>query len=332
MTQAAPPDAGLLALLRHLERESPEKPPIGRAARLRDDIVRIGQDPRLAFPAGDFSAPHETGSRGEGRRDKGLRTQVLGFFGPQGALPLNTTEEVARWLDGGDDSFVSFTDILATRFQQLFFRAWSDAHAISQFDHPGSDRFNGYVAAIAGVGTPAYRDHDGLNDIARLPMVSLFGGRVRSPVRLRQMIETHLGVPTEVEEHVPYWMEFDAADTSALGQRGSSLGRDMYLGARVQSVGEKIRLHLRTASLSDYRRFLPGQPGYQRLADIVFWYLGKTFVVDIALSLPAREVEPAALGKSASLGWMAALAPANDDPDAYVTAASFALESDRPAA
>ena len=49
-------------------------------------------------------------------------------------------------------------------------------------------------------------------------------------------------------------------------------------------------------------------------------------------TLPAREVEPAALGQSASLGWMAAVAPANDDPDAYVTAASFALEPDRPAA
>ncbi|WP_185968394.1 type VI secretion system baseplate subunit TssG [Paracoccus sp. M683] len=313
---------GFLARLRELEREAAHKPPIGRAARLRDEVVRIGQDPSLAFPVGDFSA----------ERAGSLRAQVLGFFGPQGALPLNTTEEVARWLEGGDDSFVAFTDILATRFLQLFFRAWSDSRAITQFDHPGSDRFNGYVAAVAGTGTPAFRDHDGLNDLARLPMVSLFGGRVRSPVRLRQMIETHLAVNTEIEEHVPYWMEFDPADTSNLGQRGSSLGRDMYLGARVQSVGEKIRLDLRTSSLAEYRRYLPGQPGYQRLADIVFWYLGKTYVVDVSLSLPATEVDPAVLGKSASLGWMAALAPANDDPTAFVTAATFTLDADRPAA
>ncbi|MFV0299827.1 MAG: type VI secretion system baseplate subunit TssG [Paracoccus sp. (in: a-proteobacteria)] len=315
-------DQGFLALMRRLERDAPGSPPIGRSARLRDETLRIGQDPSLAFPAGEF-LPERAGS---------LRAQVLGFFGPQGALPLNTTEEVARWLEAGDDSFVAFTDILATRFLQLFFRAWSDSHAISQFDHPGSDRFNHYVAAIAGIGTPAFRDHDGLNDLARLPMVSLFGGRVRSPVRLRQMIETHLGVDTHVEEHVPYWMEFDAGDTSALGQRGSSLGRDMYLGARVQSVGEKIRLDLRTASLAQYRRFLPGQPGYQRLADIVFWYLGKSYVVDVSLSLPATEVEPAVLGASASIGWMAALAPANDDPETFVTAATFTLDADRPAA
>ena len=151
-------------------------------------------------------------------------------------------------------------------------------------------------------------------------------------MRLRQMIEQHLGVDTHVEEHVPYWMEFDPADTSALGQRGSSMGRDMYLGARVQSVGEKIRLDLRTSTLAQYRRFLPGQPGYQRLADIVFWYLGKTYVVDVSLSLPASEVEPAVLGQSAALGWMAALAPANDAPDQFVTAATFTLDADRPAA
>ncbi|MCQ0969172.1 type VI secretion system baseplate subunit TssG (plasmid) [Paracoccus sp. TK19116] len=308
---------GFLSLLRDLERAAPDKPPIGRNRRLSDETVRIGQDPSLAFPAGDFAPP----------RADALRAQVLGLFGPQGPLPLNTTEEVARWLEGGDDSFVAFTDLLATRFLQLFFRAWSDSHAITQYDHPTEDRFNRYVAAVAGVGTPAFRDHDGLPDIARLPMVSLFGGRVRCPVRLRQMIETHLQIAVSVEEHVPLWMEFEPGDTSTLGQQGCSLGRDMYLGARVQSVNDKIALHLSARSLEEYGRYLPGQPGYQRLADIVFWYLGRSMVVEVALSLPATEIGQTSLGQAGRLGWMAALAPASDlDPDTMVEAARFALD------
>lgn len=340
---AAPGDGdavGFLALLRRLERDSAGKPPIGRARRLREEIVRLGQGVWLAFPDGDF-APVDRDApapKAGPSTDHRLRTQLPGFFGPQGALPLTTTEEVARWVGARDISFVAFTDIFAERFLQLYFRAWSDAHAISQFDHPGSDRFHGYVAAVAGVGSPAFRDHDGLPDIARLPMVSLFGGRVRSAVRLRQMIETHLDVATRIEEHVPLWLEFEPGDRCALGQQGSSIGRDLYLGGRVRSVNDKIRLHLRTRDRADYDRFLPGRPGYQRLADIVFWYLGKTQVVDIALSLPATEIAPSTLGgTAASLGWMAPLvgtegsfADAGTDPDeiAMIEAARFDLDPD----
>ncbi|MFD1881861.1 type VI secretion system baseplate subunit TssG [Paracoccus pacificus] len=319
---------GLLALLRRMEREAGGRAPVGRSQRLRDEIAHIGQDPYLAFPDGDFSDRRQ---RKDGRPD--LRTQFLGFFGPQGALPLNTTEEVLRWLEAGDNSFVAFTDIFATRFLQLFFRAWSDAHAITQFDHPQGDRFQNYVATVAGVGTPAFREHDGLPDVARLRMVSLFGGRVRSPVRLRQMVSVHLNADVDVEEHVPSWMNFDAADLGALGQRGSTLGHDTYLGARVRSVNERIRLHVRARDLADYRQYLPGQPGYRRMAEIVFWYLGKTIEVEVTLSLPADEVAPARLGESAELGWMAALRPSDPPaPGNYVVAASFDLDPEYAAA
>ena len=133
-----------------------------------------GLDPR--HKAGDFRrilgqhhgrAPgdhqsHRQGKRGQigmdviGRETvKSLtdRAPLAGMqpFGPQGALPLNTTEEVLRWQTEGENGFVRFTDILSARFYQLFFRAWSDAHAISQHDRPDEDRFGTYVAAVAGL-------------------------------------------------------------------------------------------------------------------------------------------------------------------------------------
>lgn len=316
-------DAGFLAILRRIERENADKPAIGRSRRLSDEPVRLGQDPGLGFPASEFSS-----TDGTRRNVPDLRAQFIGFFGPNGALPLNTTEEAARWLEEGEDAFVRFTDIFATRFYQLFFRAWSDNHAISQFDHPQNNRFARYVGAISGIGSPAYRDHDRFPDIARLPLVSIFGGRVRSGIRLEQMLRQYFGIPFAVEEHVPSWMEFDAEDVSALGQRGD-LGRSTYLGARIRSVGEKVRLHVRARDLREYRDFLPGAEGYGQLANVVFWYLGKTYEVEIALSLPADAIPPARLGESADLGWMAALpGGAQADPGGYVEAARFALALD----
>ncbi len=312
---------GYLALLRALERRARGKPRIGKNITLKQEIVSIGQDPFLAFAETDLS--------GLDRRNPeriGVRNNILGFYGPHGSLPLNTTEEVLRWLQSGDVGFIRFTDIFATRFQQLFFRAWSDVRAITQFDHESGDRFRHYIGAFVGIGTPANQDRDSIPDLNKLALAPLVIGRVKSPMKLQQILRFDLDAHVEVEEHVPTWISFEPDGQNRIGMRASILGRDCFLGARVQSVGEKIRLHIRTRSLAHYRTFLPGGTRHARLRDLVRWYLGQSFEVDVALMLPAGEVQPAALGKSIELGWMASLAPDKSiDPNTFVSGARYAL-------
>lgn len=316
---------GFLALLRKLERAASDKPRIGENGRLRDAVVRAGQDPRLAFPVADLSAMWR-----DVRAVPHLRVEFMGFFGPHGALPLSTTEEVARWVEGGDGAFVAFTDIFAARFIELFFRAWSDARAISQFDHPEGDRFQTYLAALAGFGTPAFRDHDQLDDLYRLPLVGLQSSRVKSPVRLRQMIRHHLRMQAEVAEHIPTWLTFEAGDRNALGAHGM-LGQSLFLGARAQSVAERIDIRLHARNLDEYRSLLPGGPVHARLSGLIFWYLGKSYEVGVTVSLPANTIPPAQLGQSAELGWLAVLAPRYTKADARpVDVTTYTLSPDLP--
>lgn len=312
---------GFLALLRRLEREGRGKPRIGKNTALKEEIVRIGQDPFLAFPHSDMS---DIRKDKQGRPD--LRNQIIGFFGPHGALPLNTTEEVLRWAQSGDLAFVKFTDVFATRFQQLFFRAWSDARAITQFDHEDDDRFSRYVGALIGIGTPAWQNRGNLSDINRLSMAALAVGRVKSPVRLRQMLRFDLKADISIDEHVPSWIAFEPDTLNRLGQQGSTLGRDCFLGARAQTVNDKIVIRIRAKTLAEYREFLPGGVSHTRMLDIVNGYLGRTFEVSVALSLPAEAFEPAVIGKSAELGWMASLKPEPaPPPGTWLPAATYAL-------
>ena len=311
---------GFLAILRRMEREAADKPRIGRSVRLADDLVDIGQDPELAFPATELERPEARGPRPR------IRARFMGYFGPQGALPLNLTEEAMRWQQQGEEAFVRFADIFAARFYQLFFRAWSDARAITQHDRPEEDRFAAYIASVAGTGTEAFQRHDAMPDLARLPLVPVFGGRVRSAVRLRQMLETHLRLPVDVEEHVLSWLEFEPGDRRGLGQ-GGALGRDLYLGDRVQSVNDRICVHLHLPDAGRYRDYLPGSAGYRRLGDLVFWYLGRSQDVDLALTLPPAEIPAGQLGAAMALGWLAPLSP---DPGAAaprVQIARFALST-----
>ena len=312
---------GYLNYLRQLERKAGDNPRIGKNATLAQEIVRIGQDPSMAFPQSDFSRmdSHRTGR-------PSVRNAFLGFFGGHGALPLDQTEEVHRWTLMGDMAYVEFTDIFATRFQQLYFRAWSDGRAITQFDHPGDDRFARQLGALLGIGTQAYNGRDDLDDMNKLALAPLAMGRVKSPIKLEQMLEQDMGADVLVEEFVPTWIVFEPDNLSMLGQNGSTLGRDMVLGGRTQSVQDKIKINIATKSNAEYRSFLPGGENHTRLESIVKWYLGHACEIEVVLTLPARAIETAVLGKSAELGWMAAL-PANPpyQEDDMVPGATYAL-------
>lgn len=312
---------GLFALLRQLERQDPTRPRIGKNNRLREARVRLGQDPYLAFPDMDLARVDLSKSPPE------IRAQFLGFFGPHGALPLVWTEEVQRWFESGDAAFVAFTDIFAARFQELFFRAWSDARAITQYDHPTDDRFADYLLACVGNGSPAYQGRDSVPDTARQRLVPLASGRVKSPVRLRQMLQVHFGkaVEVDIDELVPAWLEFEPGSLCQVGLQGASLGRDLHLGSRVRSISEKIVIQIRVQDYDAYNRFLPGGPDHAHLRDLVFWYLGQSYDIEIMLWLPQPEVRPAILGQSTRLGWMACIAPDADNPDHLTRVTQFRL-------
>ncbi len=296
---------GLFNLLRTFERHAGNKPRIGRNTRLRDALVRLGQDPFLSFPDSDLSRLDSTQS------PPVVRAQFMGFFGAFGAFPLNWTEEIRQWYDAGDESFTAFVDIFAARFQELFFRAWSDARAITQFDHPTDDRFQSYLQALFGNATAAYQNRDTVPDTAKLRLAPLALGRVKSAMRLKQILSLHLqdAVSITIEEMVPVWLEFEPDALCRVGMQASLLGRNMHLGARVRSISEKFRIHLHVRDITTYRRFLPGGRDHAQLRDIVFWYLGQRYAIEISLWLPQPQVQAAVLGKTTVLGWMACIAP-----------------------
>jgi type VI secretion system protein ImpH len=313
---------GFFALLRDLERQSPEKPKIGQNTRLSDSIVRLGQDPFLTFPTSDLARVDL------GATPPRVRAQFLGFFGAFGALPLTWTEEVRQWFNAGDEAFTAFTDIFTARFQELFFRAWSDAHPITQFDHPSADRFQKWILSLLGNGTAAFQNGAGISETIRLRLAPLALGRVKSPVKLRQMLQVHFSgrARIEIEELVPTWLAFEPDAISRVGRQCASLGRDVHLGRQVRSLGEKIRIHIQITTRDSYNRFLPGGPDYHHLRDIVFWYLGLVYEVEIALSLPHPEISPAQLGQSTRLGYMACIAPSPDNPGHHIRVTTFQLQ------
>ena len=296
---------GFLQGMRFIERRAGQKPRIGQSRRLSQDIVDMGQDPYTGFAHDELSAVDMDAKR------PSIRPRFLGFFGPFGPLPHAITREVDRWVHHGDNAFVRFTDIFVARFQQLFYRSWSDARPITQYDHPSGGEFPRMLRALTG---DAHRSFDGLSpvdDVVRLRYTALGMDRVRSPVRLRQMLRAHFGVAVRVEEFVTGWLEFAPEDRSVMGLQGMRLGQDLRVGQRAPSISEKLVLHIECDTIDQYRSFLPGRDRQAELKDLVLGYVGAFFEIDVALWLPRSEIAPARVGGSSGLrtelGWTSAM-------------------------
>lgn len=294
----------LLSVLRRLERENPRKPRIGDAQKLADEYVSLGEDPFFEFPASTLEAA-SVDPNGVVR----LKTQFLGMFGPQGALPLATTEEAYGWLRERDDAFPRFVDIFQRQFLELYFRAWADAHPVTQNDRPEEDRFRTYIGAMIGIGAPAFQNANSIPDASKLEFAGLLAPRVKSASRLRSFLTRFLRTRVEIEEFVGAWLTLDPSDCTSLGAANSRLGVDCIAGASMYGVSDKFRVRVYVRNIEHFRQFLPGAPLARQIADAIFLYIGAEYDWDMELAIPAGEITPVRLGEAVQLGWTSWMSP-----------------------
>lgn len=291
-------------LMRILERSHKEHPRIGQNITLKDEIVTLEQDPFLAFPRSNVVDYQEV--KGS---PLSVGVRFLGFFGPQGALPLTTTAEAYNWSSNRDPSFARFTNIFATRFLQLFYRAWADARPVAQLDRPESDRFFDYLASFAGIGSRGLSERDSFKDIHKVAFSGLTNPSIKSAVRLQQLLRGALGVRVEIVERVGMWLDFEADDCVGLGNRELSLGVNSFVGKRVYSINEKFRVKIITESMDEYKKLLPSGEKFRILSDLIYYYVGLRYEFDVQLLLGSHLAEPVSLGKKGELGWTTWISP-----------------------
>jgi len=291
-------------VLRHLERVLEDLPRIGDSATLREELVLLGQDPFMEFPASNLA-------RVEQSDDRPLRVFVkyMGMLGPQGALPLATTEEAYHYVLANDDAFPRFLDVFNHRFLQLFFRAWANSRPIVQHDRPKQDRFFAYIGSGIGLGSEPYRNLDSIPDAAKLGFAGLLGAQAKSASRLAGALCGLFEARAEVDEFVGTRLMLDAQDHTILGKSNNVLGEDAMLGRGVYSVEDKIRIRIFTETLAQYVRFLPSGDLCEPLADLVYFYTGAQLDWDAELAIPPGAVEPIRLGQFGQLGWTSWMAP-----------------------
>lgn len=285
--------------LRAIEAGHPESPRLGRSARLRDDAVRFGQEPSLAF------APSTLASfRRAGTNPARLDTFFLGLFGPNGPLPLHLTEHARqRERNFRDPTFRRFADVFHHRIVQLFYRAWADAQPVTHADRPAEDRFALYVGALEGFGLDSLRGRDSLPDDARLHWAGLYAMPTRPAEGLERILAGYFGLEVRIEPCVGHWVHLPEHERSHLGTHACRLGPEATLGERVWDSAGKFRVVFGPVDFGDFKRFLPGSESLARLVAIVRSWTHDEFWWDLQVVLRKPDVPGTRLDATSGLGW-----------------------------
>lgn len=301
--------------VRLLENAHPQRPRIGASLRPRDDAVRFGQDPSLAFQATAVAYYRPAAGAARAR----LAVNFFGLLGANGPLPLHLTEYAReRSRNAGDPTMVAFLDVFHHRLLSLYYRARANAEPAISLDRPESDRFADYVGSMFGIGTPALRGRDEIGDFAKLHFAGLMANQKRPAAGLAAILGEYFKLPVRIEQFVGHWMRLPADARTRVGaaERGNRLGVSAVLGGQVWDCQHKFRLVIGPLGYHDYTRLLPGGPSMRRLADWVRNYAGMALDWDVRLILKRDEVPPLRLGAT-RLGWSTYLAsrPAPRDAD-----------------
>jgi type VI secretion system protein ImpH len=322
--ERAPQEFDFFQALRRVECATADMPRLGESARAKDEPIRLGQEPSMAFAPRTLAGL----ARGDGRCPPRLDVLFFGLFGPNAPMPLHLTEYCRNRLrQNNDPTLARFADIFHHRLLSLFYRAWANAQPTVHLDRPESDRFAAYIGSLIGLGTPAMRNRDHVPDHAKFYFSGRLSSAARHPEGLQAMLADYFGVPVRVEEFVGRLTEIPESSRCVLGVHSATalLGTSSTIGDCVWDCQQTFRIILGPLGLAEYRRLLPGGEALPHVVDLLRNYLGDELLWEMQLILRREQAPAICLGESGHLGMAGWLEPESltSDADDFIWNSQF---------
>ncbi len=291
--------------VRLLEHFRAGRRPVGSFEDPAREVVRFGANPSLAFPASSIQSLDSSGPEWK------MLVNFIGMTGPLGVLPRLYTVAIQDRARVRDATLRDFLDIFNHRVTSLFYRAWTKYRLPVRYEHGMDDQMSLALASIVGLGTPGLRNRQEVEDETYVWLSGLFGMQARSAVALEQALEDYFRVPADVVQFVGAWCRLEGDSTCTLDESedpSEQLGLGAVVGDEVYDHQARVRVRLGPLSLAEYRRFLPGQPGYRRLRELTRFFSRDQTDFEVQLILRRSDVPFSRLSgevaeEGVQLGW-----------------------------
>lgn len=263
--------------------------------------VHIRPDLSLQFPENEVVSVAEGEAPGSYR----VAAAFLGLYGASSPLPAFYTEDLLR--ESAEDRSITrdFIDVINNALYHLFFQCWAKNRLAYRVAEEGNPEVLERIYCLLGLGSEEIKasfDHP----YRLLRFIGLASQSSRSAEGLRALLSDALNTPgLEVEECLSRSVPIPDDQRFRLGIQGNCLGSSSYLGREIKSCTGKFRIHLGPLADKDFRKFLPDQPSFAWMGELVRFYVDQPATWDVEIEVAAETVKPAGLGgiTGARLGW-----------------------------
>lgn len=280
-----------------------EREPVGRDSDPRAEVVRFSSSVSNVFSPSEVSDAKPPDENGPGA----LRVNFMGAATPgiYGALPRRYAEELRYQARNKNPAALEFLDIFNHRMVSLFYRALEKSRLVLSYEGGRGSAFEHAFYSVLGLGTPGLRARMQLDDRILVARGGLLAMRPMPASALASVLRSMFSQPVEIEQFIPQRYQIEVDDQNRLGLANSRLGEDMYLGSEITLVQSKFRVRLGPLTREAYERFLPDQPAFGTLMEVVRLAVGDSMDFDLKLVLRAADVTPLQLNAvgGARLGW-----------------------------
>lgn len=269
------------------------------------ETIRLRPQLDLAFPTADVASARRLGAGDDGRERVRIETTFLGLYGHTSPLPSFFTEGLLAD-DGG--AVRDFLDIFHHRLLSL---AW---RVMTKYRLERNRAHDGRILALAGFAADAPLPPAPGGDLRAV--AGLLARQPHSAAVLGAAIGHWLGgIPIEIEQCTPVWVDLPAERQSMLGEANCGLGADTMAGERIFSRTTAFLVICGPVPASELPRYLPGGDALQAIRALVAECNPERLDWQVEVILAGDRLPPTALGASARLGWDARL---DGDPPADV--------------
>lgn len=270
--------------------------PVGELGDARQEPVRFGTHPSLAFPASEIQ------SFDTALTPPKMTVNFMGLQGLSGALPHVYTEFIEERARYRDRTLNEFLDFLNHRLISLFYRAWKRYQFALD-----TRRMRLMLLSLTGLATDGLERRHEVPDDTFGYYAGLLGLQPRSAVALENILSDYFGVDVEVEQFVGAWYTLSPDTTCTFADRedeSEQLGLGVLVGDEVWDQQGRIRVRLGPLTRDQYEQFLPGRSGHRKLEQLVRFFTRDQIDFEAQLVLRKEEVPHCRLDdEPVQLGW-----------------------------
>jgi len=260
--------------------------------------IRVRPELSLAFPGSDITKIDESTPPGSFM----VTTAFLGLYGASSPLPTFYTEDLLQEL--GQDRSISrdFYDIFNSRLYSLYFGIWRHYHLFFNIaESPDKDVLQ-RLYCLAGLGGESLRE-SAENPYGMLRYIGLATQFPRSAGGLRALLADGLSEPaihiTQCRERIANIPEDQRL---LMGVSGNILGEDSYLGEGIADRAGNFRVHIGPVNKETFDRYLPHQPDFQKIGQLIRFYLDQPLTWDVEVTLKPQDLTTTVISSQAMLG------------------------------